>query len=339
VRSALVLLVVLLWAGAARAATSHGSAQVLAGRAMGTTWRVTLLQPAPPLDLEAARARLGAELERWEMMMSTWRANSELSRFNAARDTNWFAVSREHAAAVIEARRISELTGGAFDVTVEPLVRLWGFGAAPRRSSLPAPAAIARARARVDWRMLEARLDPPALRKMCGELSADLSGIAKGGAVDALSEQLALLGATNHLVEIGGELRARGAGEAGRPWRAGIEHPLRAARGILCALELRDRAVATSGDYRNFLEREGRRFPHILDPRTGRPVTNGTASVSVVGETAMQADALATGLMVLGAEEGLRLAAREGLACQFVLRAGASLEVRRSPAFERLLAR
>ncbi len=327
----------LLFAGVARAAASEEI--VLTGRAMGTTYRVRALADSATMTADGLQRETDALLERLTQQMSTYRADSELSRFNRQRETNWFAVSREFAVVVEEAQRISRLTGGAFDVTVDPLVRLWGFGPERRTAVVPSDEAIAKARRRVDYRRLDARLDPPALRKLNPELSVDLSAIAKGYAVDAVAALLVKSGAGHYLVEIGGELAARGHSALSHPWRVGIERPLDTGREIERVVELKDRALATSGDYRNFFSAAGRRYAHIIDPRTGRPAAHNLTSVSVAHDSCMTADALATGLTVLGPDAGFELAVQNNFACLFILRGEGAFTEKRTSAFAELLPR
>ena len=252
--------------------------------------------------------------------MSDYRAESVVSRFNRERGTNWFAVPADTARVVREALEISRRTEGAFDITVAPLVALWGFGPRRKTGVVPTDAAIATARARVGWRHLEVRgvtagVDEmgAALRKGIPDLAIDLGGIAKGFAAEVVSELLARRGVTNHLVGIGGDLRARGAGPAGEGWRVGIERA--GAEGVEVArvLALRDAALSTSGNYRNFFKVGGKRYGHIIDPRTGWPVAVDVASVSVLAKSGTWADALATGLLVLGEDKARRIAEREGV--------------------------
>jgi thiamine biosynthesis lipoprotein len=308
----------------------------IAGGTMGTVYSVKFLQPAKPIAVEQARRELGALLERLEQAMSTYREDSEVCRFSAYRGRDWFAVSADTARVVAESLRVSGLTGGAFDVTADPLVRLWGFGPRRETGEPPPESAIAEARRKVGWRKLQARTNPPALRKTSPEVSVDLSAIAKGYATDAVAAHLEKLGATNHLIAIGGELKARGHAQQGRPWRVGIDNPLDDGRAIQRVIELKDAAISTSGDYRNFFTDEGRRYSHVMDPRTGRPVAHHLASVTLVQETSARADALATGLMALGPDAGYALAARRGWACLFILRTASGFAEKMTPAFEKL---
>jgi thiamine biosynthesis lipoprotein len=305
------------------------------GRAMGTDWVVKWVQPARPLAPEEVAARVAARLEALEQHFSTYRPGSALMRFNVSAGMEWWAVPAELAAAGREAAELSALTGGAFDVTVQPLVELWGFGPRRREGPLPSPAEIGAARARVGWRFLEARAEPPALRRTRPGVAADFSSLAKGWAADAASHVLAGLGAPNHLVRIAGDFRSAGQGPEGRGWRLGVEKAWADGSGLATVVALRGEALSTSGDYRNFFVREGRRYGHIIDPRTGEPVAGELAAVSVIASTCARSSALATALFVLGPEEGRRLAEAEGWACLFQVRRDGALESRVTPAWAR----
>jgi len=320
-------------------AMADGDTLRITGVTMGTGYSVQVVEPPPHLTRRALGDRVAAMFERIDARMSTYRPDSELSRFNRSRRAGWFGVSPETRAVVAHALALSTLTGGAFDVTVGPLVELWGFGAGPRRKTPPSAERLHAARARVGYRRLHTRRSPPALRKEHPELQVDLSGIAKGYAVDAVAEALEQLGAQRYLVELGGELRARGRNPAGHPWRIGVEAPLAGERRVQRVLAVERGAVATSGDYRNFFEANGRRYGHTLDPRTGRPVRHALASATVLASSAARADALATALMVLGPEAGRALGERLGLAALLVVRGdGGDLRERRSAGLEAYLA-
>jgi thiamine biosynthesis lipoprotein len=240
------------------------------------------------------------------------------------------------------AARLSRESAGAFDVTVGPLVNLWGFGpqagAAPAHPAVPGDEALARARQRVGFDKLEVRLDPPALRKEA-ELYVDLSAIAKGHGVDRVAGRLVSAGCSDLLVDVGGEVRAIGRNPGGRVWRVGVETPDPAQLGgVERVLVLDHVAAATSGDYRNYVEVDGQRYSHTIDPRTGRPVSHGLASVTVLHASAMWADGYATALDVLGPEAGFELAERLGLPALFLVREDGSFRTRYTPALESALA-
>ncbi len=292
----------------------------LQGTTMGTGYSIQVVDLPPGLERQHLQTAIDRELERVNDLMSTYRESSELSRFNRSRSKNWFAVSPALALLVEEAQQTSEASGGAFDATVGPLVNLWGFGPGGGHDSLPSDVQIAEAQARVGHEKLRVRTDPAALRKSEPALHLDLSAIAKGYGVDRIAELLDEAGVHNYLVEIGGELRGRGYNGRGQPWRIAVERPAPGVREVYSVVELRGGAMATSGDYRNFFEADGKLYSHTIDPRTGRPVNHRLASVTVLAPTAARADALATAFLVLGPETGLALAESLRTAALFILR-------------------
>lgn len=305
----------LLWqAGCAAELGPSRAETVFTGPALGTWYEIKVildseLSPADALDLEAA---VLGEIEFVNERMSTYLDDSELSRFNDSESTEAFPISEATAGVVRAALGMSEASGGAFDVTVGPLVELWGFGAAERRTVPPDKAEIEQVRAEVGWERLA--LEDGGLRKDVAGLRADLSAIAKGYAVDRVSQYLRDADHVDHMVEIGGEIRVAGRNVRGEPWRLGIERPDPAVGGMHTVLSLMDVAMATSGNYRNFFEWDGKTYAHTIDPRTGWPVEHELASATVLAPTCMQADGYATTLMVLGLEEALTFADREGVA-------------------------
>jgi len=304
---------------------------------MGTGWSVKFVQPAVPLEADVVEAKVAERLEELEQLFSTFRRQSALSRFNALQSTEWIPVAAEMAQVATESREVSELTGGAFDVTVFPLVQLWGFGSKHRSGSVPTTADITAARQLVDWRRLEVQLSPPALRKTHLRVTVDFSSMAKGFAADSVSELLSRLGAPNHLVQVGGDLKSGGSSSRDEGWHAAIEQPVGDARAVACVLVLNGEALSTSGDYRNYFHVGRQRYGHIIDPRTGQPPSSGLASVSVVHASCAMSSALATALFVLGPEEGYQLALSRGLACLFQVRHGTGLMRRSTPEFDRLM--
>lgn len=314
---------------------SGNGSKTLAGPTMGTSYRVTIARPPDNVDADRLSAEIDRILETVDMRMSTYRADSELSRFNAARSQDWFAVSDDTLNVVAAALDVSRLSGGAFDVTVGPSVNLWGFGPAASRDMRPEEGLLRAPSRHATYRAIGARRSPPALRKSVAEAYIDLSGIAKGFALDKLGEHIEAAGIEDYLIEIGGELRARGRSPRGDPWTIGIEKPLPGEIIIHRRVGLADAALATSGDYRHFFLRDGRRYSHIIDPRTDAPITHDLASVSVIAETAMRADALATALAVLGPNDGPTLALRNGLAALFMVRDGNRFSEIRTPMFDR----
>ena len=265
--------------------------------------------------------------------MSTYIEDSALSRFNASETTEWQDLPGDLCFAIEAAGVVSEFTGGAFDVTVAPLVDLWGFGPADTPNVPPSAEAIDAAMRDVGYTKLEIDCGIPAIRKATPGVRVDLSAFAKGHAVDLVSELLNVRGLPDYLVEVGGELRMRGLNAKEENWAIAVESPNRTERSVQIIMNLTNAAMATSGDYRNYFEHEGEFYSHTIDPRTGRPISHEAASVTVVADTAAFADAAATALLVLGPDEGLDLADRESIAALFLLRLGDQFEERMSQAF------
>ncbi|MCY3757796.1 MAG: FAD:protein FMN transferase [Acidobacteria bacterium] len=308
------------------------------GSSMGTTFEVKVVaSPFPEQQQEAVREAIQLQLQDVDGKMSTYREASEISRLNRSRETTPHAVSRETFTVLAEAQRISRVTGGAFDITVGPLVNAWGFGPAPHPASPPAADEIEQLKLRSGWAKIELNSRDSTILKQEPALTLDLSAIAKGYAVDRLSDVLAEMNLTRHMVELGGEVRTSGRNAGGKPWRIAIEKPVSGGRVFQRILPLENLAVATSGDYRNFRQAEDGHLSHTIDPRTGRPVRHELASVSVVDASCMRADGYATALMVLGEDDGYRLALEQELAALFLVRTReGSFRERETPAFRRL---
>ncbi len=272
--------------------------------------------------------------------MSTYRADSELSRLNRHGADAPFRLSPELADILGKAQSVSAASRGAFDVTVGQLVNAWGFGPdleAARHAVLPTPEELAHLRAHVNWRSLAIDARAGTLTKTYPDTYVDLSGIAQGYATDRIVAALEAHGLGDYMVNVSGEVRARGTNPDGVPWRVGIEHPDDRAPALQYVVPLANHALATSGDYRNFFERGGRRYSHEIDPGTGRPVTHRLASVSVVHPVCALADAWATALFVLGPERGRAVALAQDLPAYFISRAADGVFVESlTPAFAAL---
>jgi thiamine biosynthesis lipoprotein len=305
------------------------------GEAMGTTYLVRIAEKLPESERIGVASVIDDTLASVNEAMSNYLPDSELSRLNRHQAGSPFPVSRELFDVLSEALLVSEMTKGAFDVTVSPLVRLWGFGpGGSDRLAAPSEEELARERSRVGFRHLLLDDDAMTATKRIDGLECDLSGIAKGYGVDRIAEVLEARGHRNYMVEVGGEVRTSGKNAEGEAWRIAIEKPLPGVREVQRVVPLTRFSIATSGDYRNFYKLEGRLRSHLIDPRTGRPVEHRLASVSVLSETAVRADALASGLLVLGPEEGYELAVARDLAALFLLRSvGGDVEERATPAF------
>lgn len=294
------------------------------GNTMGTTYNVTIVGVPDGVTQAGLANAIKDALKRVNSQMSNWDTKSEISRFNQATTTTPVDISPELAHVMAGANRVHMLSQGRFDVTLGPLIDLWGFGAKQPGDPVPSDAEIAAALENVgQGRLLH--FDPAArnLQKSIPGLEINLSAIAKGYGADAVATRLRSMGVENYLVEIGGDLVSSGVNDKGEEWRIGIERPDAGSQMIQMILPISEMGMATSGDYRNFFEQDGVRYSHIIDPRTGRPVTHRTTSVSVLAENAMMADALATAMLVLGQEAGLRIANDHGLAVFFISRAPA----------------
>jgi thiamine biosynthesis lipoprotein len=328
-----------LLAAAGPGAPPPRTAVVFSGPALGSHYTVRVVMP--PGDEQAnerIRASIEGELARVDRLFSRWRPESEISRLGAHASTEPFPVSPDTVAVLDVARKVSDLTGGAFDVTVAPLVEAWGFGPGGPPPAAPGPAALAALRERVGYRRLA--LDPlrRTVTKARPDVACDVAALAGGWASDRIAAAIVALGHPDVLVDVGGEVTARGRRPDRRCWRVAIEWP-DGAREKALVVVLDSATVATSGDYRNaWSDAQGRRRSHIVDPRTGEPIAHGLASASVIGRDGARADALATALLVLGPDEGRALAARERLAARLVRReAGGTYAEWSTPAFESLV--
>lgn len=292
----------------------------LNGATMGTRWSATVLGRAA--DAEAARPALQRTVDAVDAAMSTWKTDSDLMRFNRAPADAWVDLPADLMTVIRRGLAVGRISGGAFDIGQGKTVNAWGFGPEPVdpdriRAALARPAPPA-------YEVLELHEDGTRLRKH-GPIALDLSGIAKGFAVDRMHHLLGEMGFADTLVGLDGELRGRGLDADGAPWKVAVERPDYTARAAFGAVTLDDAAVATSGDYRHWVQVADRRLAHTMDPQRGGPLDNGVASTTVMAETCMDADAWATALMVLGPDSGRSLAAGLGLSALMILREGDEL--------------
>lgn len=280
----------------------------LTGRTMGTAYHIQVVTGTFG-SVAGLQEKIDRRLEEINRSMSPYLKESEISRFNRFSQVGGdFAISWDFLQVMKAAAQIHALSEGAWDGTVNPLVDLWGFGRAGPQGRVPPPEEIAARLADVGFENIEIR-DAGGLAKRRASVSLDLSSIAKGFGVDQVADVIRQAGFADFLVEIGGEVCAAGVRPDGRPWRVGINRPQPGARpdALYKVIPLQNQALATSGDYRHFFAQNGVRYSHIIDPRTGYPVTNRVVSVSVVAETCTFADGIATAVMVMGAEKGLAL--------------------------------
>lgn len=304
------------------------------GQTMGTTYNVKFPEVAG-VDDELIKAAIDERLVRVNKLMSTYDPTSELSRFNQNRFEQPFSVSDETLLVVKEAIRLGKLSHNVLDVTVGPLVNLWGFGPTMRPETIPTEDEVEAVRDYVGLDKLEVRGN--SLVKHHPQLYVDLSTIAKGYGVDVVAELLESNGIEDYLVEIGGEMRVKGEKGDGAPWLIAIEKPVSNERAVQKLISIGENAIATSGDYRNYYEQDGIRYSHLIDPRTGKPIQHSTVSVTVVDPSSMTADGMATAFNVLGWEDAIKIAEANSIAAFIVRRTDQGFEEYTSPAFEELV--
>jgi thiamine biosynthesis lipoprotein len=306
---------------------------------MGTRYTVRVV--APPLSDEERERIAGVieqQLDLTNRLVSTWDPRSELSRFNARASTAPARLAPETIGLLEIARRVSELSGGAFDVTVGPLVEAWGFGRSGPPLRTPSAQTLAAARARVGPDLLLVDAEAGTVAKVRPDVACDLSALAPGWTADRIAAALGDLGYRDLIVDVGGEVVARGRRVDAARWRVVVESPEKGGDEAT-VLALEDTAVATSGDYRNaWIDEDGHRRSHLIDPRSGQPVTHELASVTVVHPTGAWADALATALLVMGPEAAWALATEQGMAVRLVARGDEGLySVASTPEFKALV--
>lgn len=308
----------------------------LSGTTMGTSYSITAVDQDRRLDDRMLRASVETALLKVNRHLSNWDGASEVSRFNAAATQQPISASPVFTQVMQAAEDVHLASDGAFDITLGPVIETWGFGAPVNGYARPSSDAILAALQDVGQDQL--RITPTAITKSNPQTQVYLSGIGKGFGVDEVARALAQAGVTDFMVEIGGDLFASGRNPDGLPWQIGIETPDPFDRTVQSVAEISGFGVATSGDYRNFFETDGIRYSHILDPRTGRPVTHSTASATVLAETAMMADAWSTAMLALGSAHGRELANQHNIAVLFIDREGHALRQHASARFRALQA-
>jgi thiamine biosynthesis lipoprotein len=304
------------------------------GQTMGTYYQVKyVLSDAQKnnseLSIDNIQAQIDSRLELVNDQMSTYRPNSELSRFNQAEKS--LVVSNATSSVVEVALSLFKESGGAYDITVGPLVNLWGFGPDKKPNKVPSDALIAAKRKIVGSQYLS--IEGNRLIKSIPELYLDLSSIAKGYGVDFIADYLQELGISNYLVDIGGELRVHGYKPGKKPWTLAIERPV-AGQNVQRLIHIGDNAIATSGDYRNYFESDGIRYSHTIDPKTGKPISHKLVSVTVIHKSSMVADGLATAITVLGPTAGFAFAQKQQIPVFLLVKKGDEIIEHYTPDFE-----
>lgn len=289
------------------------------GPTMGTRYHVSVIGLPPELRPKLLGELIEQALAQVNESMSTYLPDSELSKFNSYQGQQAFQFSPQCFAVISAAQQLSQISNGAFDITVGPLVSLWGFGPQYIPDRVPAGEQIVSLKSEIGYQRLQLNHADQTVTKQ-GQLQIDLSAIAKGYAVDQLLRLIKDKGAQAAMVEVGGEVKAYGKKANGNDWRIAIEAPLEGERGINLIIALDNKAIATSGDYRNYFAIDGKRYSHTISPSTGYPIDHHLASVSVLHDSAMWADGWATALMVLGPKKGMALAEQQGIAAYFIVR-------------------
>ena len=310
-----------------RAGTPVWHRYSFSGKTMGTRYSAVFFAASGLVAAAAAaiNASLFAAVNQVDQQMSTWNPNSDLSRLNASLPQQWVTVPQALAFVLQAALNINRQSAGAFDIGVGALVNSWGFGPAKKQLSAQQIGTLKQSVAHAASETLEIDHKSLQVRKLL-DITLDLSGIAKGYGVDALASCLDRLGITSYLVGIDGEMRARGLKPGRESWVVAIEKPLPGIRDVMGVMELCDAAIATSGNYRRFVDLDGERYAHTMDPLLGEPVRNRLAAVTVVASSCMLADAWATALLVLGEHAGVALAQKRGMDALFVLQEGTGFE-------------
>lgn len=312
---------------------------VLDGETMGTVYSVKIVKGDLEKTHQSAddiKLSIDSLLNGVNLQMSTYLDTSEITRFNKYDKTDWFSISIDFAFVLKNSLRISKLSRGTFDITVGPLVNLWGFGPENRVTLIPSNKEIDERRKLTGFQKISVRMNPPAVKKVMPEMYLDLSAIAKGYGVDKVTALLENDGIRNFLVDIGGEISTRGINHQGQVWKIGVSTPDEE-YGIQKVIPLENKSVATSGDYRNYFEKDGIRYSHTIDPRTARPITHKLTSVTVLHDTCMIADAYATAIDVLGPDDGYNFAVNQELAVFMIVRDSDAFIEKMTPELEKIL--
>ncbi|WP_454786759.1 FAD:protein FMN transferase ApbE [Klebsiella quasipneumoniae] len=319
-------------------ATPASTATVLDGKTMGTFWRVSVIG-VDEAKAQALRAKVQAQLDADDRLLSTWKNDSALMRFNHAADTRPWPVSEAMADIVTLSLRIGAKTDGEMDITVGPLVNLWGFGPDKQPVATPDAQAIAAAKARTGLQHLQVinQSGRQFLQKDIPDLFVDLSTVGEGYAADHLARLMEQEGISRYLVSVGGALVSRGMNGEGKPWRVAIQKPTDRENAVQAIVDINGHGISTSGSYRNYYELDGKRISHVIDPQTGQPITHKLVSVTVIAPTALEADGWDTGLMVLGPEKAQQVVREQGLAVYMIVKEGEGFKTWMSPQFRTFL--
>ncbi|VUS58870.1 FAD:protein FMN transferase [Klebsiella huaxiensis] len=318
--------------------TPKSAATVLDGKTMGTFWRVSVIN-VDEAKAQELRQKVQAQLDADDRLLSTWKNDSALMRFNHSPSTTPWPVSEAMADIVTLSLSIGAKTHGAMDITVGPLVNLWGFGPDKQPVKTPDAQQIAAAKARSGLQHLTVinQADKQFLQKDIPDLFVDLSTVGEGYAADHLARLMEQEGISRYLVSVGGALVSRGMNAEGQPWRVAIQKPTDRENAVQAIVDINGHGISTSGSYRNYYELDGKRISHVIDPQTGRPIDHKLVSVTVIAPTALEADGWDTGLMVLGPKRAQDVVREQGLAVYMIIKEGEGFKTWMSPQFRAFL--
>jgi thiamine biosynthesis lipoprotein len=330
-----IILVLVIGCDVSQNQTSHYPF-VYSDNIMGTRFNIKITH-LPKTDKVGLKKIIKQRLDELNGELSTYEPTSALSVFNKSINTTWQTIPLSFITVAQEAQRMSALTHGAFDVSVGKLVNLWGFGVDPMNFTAPDQQQLAAALAITGYQHLSLDIKNLKIKKDIPQLYLDFSAIAKGYAVDEIALLLEKYYIQDYMVEIGGEIRLKGKNITGDSWKIAIEKPLIEKRIIEKVLSISDISIATSGDYRNYFESAGVRYSHTIDPRTGGSIHHRLASVTILHQSTMTADALATAMMVLGDDIGYQLAQQHQIAALFLIKTAEGFEEKSTDAFTHFL--
>ncbi len=313
---------------------------IISGGTMGTTYTIKIVKNNFLLLGDASKKNenlkdgITSLLQSINNKMSTYIPSSEISLFNNSRKISWMNISPETAFVISNSIRISKMSGGAFDITIGPLINLWGFGPNRKPIEIPSDLEIKLAKGKIGYKKIFVKNNPPAIKKSDYDIYCDLSAIAKGYGVDKVASFLDSKGFYNYMVEIGGEISVRGRNSNGKEWRLGILSP-DGSNEVKKIISISNLAMATSGDYHNYFEEKGVRYSHTIDPDTGRPITHKLVSVTVIMKSCMEADALATAINVMGPIKGYKFAVKNSIPIYMIVKEGNGYIEKMNPLFSK----
>jgi len=334
----IVFLIAILLTSLPACRNSNQDLVTINGLTMGTSYSIKIIPNKNEINKKSIQTNIEVILDDINQAMSTYINTSEVSLFNQSRESDWQTISEDLYQVIHHGYQVSSISNGAFDITVGPLVNLWGFGPDPYTREIPPDSIIQSVKAHTGYEKLVLDDTTQRISKSDPSVTIDLSGIAKGFAVDKIALHLDGLGIANYLVEIGGELIGKGINAKKQAWQIGIEQATPLERSVQRIVSLENIAMATSGDYRNYFEKDGVRYSHTIDPVSGKPINHTLAAVTVLHSSAMHADALATAFLVSGPEKSLALANQISVALYMIIKTDSGFEERYNDRFKPYLA-